>query len=351
MPVAIKIELTEEQKQLFKETAGRPDNAAANQARQEFAAQFGDMVLKTLPIGNTVRDIYEVRTKTTGEMKFMVEPNDTVAWHMSKIGQFARNYIEGDVVFINTEVYQTSVYYSLDFAKDADYNVASIAMNKMNEAMQRLEESEGWLLIRAAVNNAPSSQKVQVANGNPGAGYFSKQLLNTMLLYFEIEGKALDAIYLPPTAMADVRNWTETNIDPETQRQIFVAGGLSGIWNIKLIPVPLIRYYETIDDRKARRKTIIDRLFNPNDKLLNGSDVWNSGAKTAYANGTLEVCYGISKQDFGILAIKEEFNTYIDPTAITRYEQGIMGRQRSGFAIIDSERIVMGVVDRTYTES
>jgi hypothetical protein len=351
MGVNIKLEMTDEQKTLFKATAGREDDQGAIKSRREWAANFGDMLLRTVPINNTVREIFNVRTKPDGDMKFMIEPNDTIAWQMSKIGQFARNYIEGDVVYVPTDVYQTSVYYSLDFAEDADYSVSEVALNKLNDAVARFEETQGWMLIRAAVNNAPTAQRIQVANLNPGAGYFSKQLMNLLLLYFEIEGKALDRIYVPPTAMADVRNWTETTIDPETQRQIFVAGGLTQIWNVQLQSVPLVRYFKSIEDKKTRTKTIIDRLFNPNDKLVGGADVWNAGAKSAYAAGTLEVCYGISLEDFGIMAIKTPLRTYEDPTAILRWEQGILARERVGFIIIDSERVVMGIVDRTNTES
>jgi len=350
----IKVQLTEKQKSLFKATAGDLpggdlSRTEATNRRSEWAAQFGDMLLRTISFGNTVRDIFDVRTKENGEMKFLIEPNDTQAWVMPKVGQFARNYIEADEVYIPTDIFGTSVYYSLDFAKDSDLDVPGIALNKLNQALLRLEETQGWLLIRASVNNAPASQRIQIANGTPGAGHFSKSLFNAILLYFEKEQKPLSSFYVPPEAMADIRGWTTTQIDEMTQRQIFVAGGLNGIWNVPFSTVPLIKYYESVEARKNRQKTVADRLFDPSDKLENGSDVWSAPAKAAYANGTLQVCYGISKPDFGILAIKEKVRTVDDPTAIIRWEQGILARERLGFAIIDSENIVMGLVDRTHT--
>ena len=356
MAVKIQLELTERQKTLFKETATDKDRESqfaetAQKARREWAADFGDMLLKTVPIGNTIRDIFEVKTKPNGEMKFIIEPNDTIAWQMSKIGSFSRNWIEGDEVYVHNEINQTSVYYSLDYAEDADYNVASVATNKLNSAIQRFEETQGWMLLRAAVNNAPSPQRIQIENANPGAGWFSKQLFNLMLLYFEREGKALDTIYLPPDAMADVRNWTETTIDPVTQRQIFAAGGLTQIWNIQLQALPLIRYYLSVEDKKNKVKTTLDRMFNVNDKTVAGVDVWSAPAKASYLAGTLQVCYGISKTDLGIMAIKTPLRTFDDPTAILRWEQGVLARERVGFLIVDSERIIMGIVDRSYTES
>lgn len=353
MSIKVKIELTKEQEKLYRETAsdlvGEANQEEANKKRSEWAAQFGDMLRRTIQIGGTVRDIYDVRVKEKGEMRFLIEPNDITAWVMPKVGEFARNYIEADVVYIPTDVHASSVYYALDFARDADMNVPSIALNKLNQAMLRLEETQGWMLIRAAVNNAPAVQRIQVANGTPGAGHFSKVLFNLMLLYFEREQKVLNTYYLPPEAMADIRGWTQTQIDETTQRQIFQAGGMASIWNIQLQPIPLIRYYATVEDKKNRNRTYIDRLFDPNDKLENGSDVWSSAAKTAYANGTLQVCYGIAKTDFGIMAIKEQMVTVNDPVAITRWEQGILARMRLGFAIIDSENVVMGIVDRTHT--
>jgi len=350
----IKLELTSAQKTLFRTTAQDREQTSNEgmRARTEYAAQFGDMLLKTIPINSTVRGIYDVRTKPQGaEMRFLIEPNDTLAWVMSKIGQFARNWIEGDEVFVPVDIFQTSVYYSLDYAEDADYDVASIALNKLNDAILRLEETEGWMLLRAAVNNAPAAQQITIANLSTGTGQFSKHLFNAMLLYFEKEGKTLDVIYLPATGMADVRLWTTTTIDPVTQRQIFVAGGLNQIWNIPLVPIPLIRYYLTVDDKKSKTKVTLDRLFNPADKFSNANPVWNGTQRTAYAAGTLECCYGISKTDLGILAIKTPLRTYDDPTAIVRWEQGILARERIGFMIIDSERIVRGLVDRTSAES
>lgn len=355
MSVKVQLTLTDRQQQLFRETAADKDRSAENkakatEARSEWAAEFGDMLLKTVPVGNTIRDIFDVRSKPNGEMRFLIEPNDTIAWQMSKIGSFSRNWIEGDEVFVYTEAYQTSVYYSLDYAEDADYNVAQIALNKLNDAIQRFEESQGWMLIRAAVNNAPTPQRIQIENGQPGTGYFSKQLFNLMLLYFEKEGKTLDMLYVPPNAMADVRNWTVTSIDPQTQREIFVAGGMSRIWNIPFQSVPLIKYYMSVDDKKTKTKTTLDRMFSVNDKLENGSAVWNAGAIAKYNAGTLQVCYGISKTDFGIMAIKSPLRTMEDITAYLRWEQGVVARERVGFIVIDSERVIMGIVDRTYVE-
>jgi len=356
MPVKIQLELSDEQKKLFTACAGAKEEnyentAQAEQNRHAWAAQFGEMLVKTLPIGGTVRNIFEVKDATgKAEMKFLVEPNDVTAWVAPSTGTFARNYIQGDVLYVPWTQYASSVYYSLDFARDADFDVAAIALQKLNDSLLRLEEEQGWNLIRVAVNNAASAQRVQVSDNTTGAGFFSKQLFNLMTLYFEKLGKTVDAIYVPPTAQSDIRLWTQTQIDPVTQRQIFENAGMSSIWRIPFITVPLIRFYATIDDKKTKTYKVLDRLFNPSDKLEDGSDVWNGTAKTRYANGQLEVCYAISKPSFGIYAIKEQVRTVYDPSAIKEWEIGIFARFSAGFAIVDSENIVMGIVDRTYTE-
>lgn len=356
MALKIKLELDEEQKRLYRATAGDKEGdfhaaSEAARAREAWAASFGEVLRKTLPIGSTVRNIYEVKDATNKrDMVFYVEPNDVEGWTAPSIGTFSKNYIQGDLIYIPWQQFASSVYYSLDFARDADFDVPSIAVQKLNDSLLRLEEYQGWHLIRVAVNNADSSQRIAIADGTPGAGYFSKQLFSAMAKYFERLGKTPDAIYIPATAMADVRSWITPQIDPVTQKQIFDAAGITRIYNINLITIPLIHYYKTVEDKKNHNRTTLDRLFDPKDKKRNGSDVWTADQKNRYANGQFDVCYAISKADFGIYAIRENIKTVNDPIAIRDWEQGILARFSAGFAIIDSENICMGIVDRTFTE-
>lgn len=357
MSLKLTLELDDNQKELFQATAADKNeqfhqNNAASDSRNIWAAQFGDFLMKTLPINSTVRTIYSVKDATNKrDMMFMVEPNDVTAWVAPSIGSFVRNYISADMLFIPTQIFASSVYYSLDFASDADFDVPTYALQKLNDSLLRIEEQQGWMLLRSAVNNSDASQKIEIDNNTPGAGYFSRQLFSAMTSYFERNAKTIDAIYVPSTAMGDIRSWVSPTIDPTTQRQIFESAGLTRIYNVNLIPLPLILYYKSREDKKARKKSVLDRLFNANDKLENGSDVWNSTFKNKYSAGNLDVCYGISYDNLGIYAIKENVKTVNDPTAITTWEQGILARFRAGFAIVDHENIVMGIVDRTSQES
>ncbi len=357
MSLKLKLELDDDQKELFIATASDKEEAyhtgtEASQYREVWAAQFGEMLIKTLPANSTVRTIYDVKDATNKkDMMFMIEPNDVTAWVAPSVGSFVRNYIAGDMVFIPTQVFASSVFYSLDFAADADFDVPSFALQKLNDSLLRLEEQEGWMLVRTAVNNAPSAQRIEIENANPGAGYFSLQLFSAIASYFERVGKNLDAIYVPSTSMGDVRSWVSPRIDPVTQRSIIETAGITRIYNVNLVPLPLVHFYKSIEDKKKKRKSVLDRMFNPNDKLEDGTDVWSNAFKTKYTDGDLDVCYGISYDNFGIYAIKENVKTVNSPTAIETWEQGILARFRAGFCIIDSENVVMGIVDRTSSES
>ena len=355
MALKLKVTLTEEQKKLFRETAADlnetiHEGTRGNQARWEWAAQFGDMLMKTLPVTGTIRSIFDVRDATNKpDGKFLIDVNDVVAWEAPTFGSFARNYIEGDEVYVKWTAFATTCYYPLTYARDADYDVANFALQKMNDALLRAEEEHGWFLIRAAANNSGNEQKIQIPDAQAGCGKFSKELFNAAAMYFEATGKTLDSIYMPPDGMGDIRMWTSPEVDPTTQRQILVQAGLNTLWNIELDAVPLIVYYKSVEDRKSRSKSILDRLFNPNDKFMDGSPVWSGAAKSLYAQGKLKLAYGISKANFGIYAIRERVKTVNDPSAIKDWMQGIIARFESGFVIVDGENIVRLVVDRTAT--
>lgn len=357
MSLKISLELDDNQKELFQATAADKnqefhDNTESNNYRNIWAAQFGGMLMQTLPINGTVRNIYDVKDATNKrDMMFMIEPNDVTAWVAPSVGSFVRNYISADMLYIPTQIFASSVYYSLDFASDADFDVPTYALQKLNDSLLRIEEQEGWMLLRTAVNNSNSAQKIQIEDGTIGAGYFSLQLFSAIASYFERNAKTIDAVYVPSTSMGDVRSWASPRIDPQTQRQIIETSGISRIYNINLVPLPPIVYYKSREDKKARRKSILDRMFSANDKLENGADVWSGAFKIKYAAGLLDVCYGISYDNLGIYAIKENVKTVSDPVAIMTWEQGIVARFRAGFAIVDHENIVMGIVDRETSET
>lgn len=353
--MTLKVNLNDEQRQLFRATAGLdPANA---EARQAFAQLFGPMLLKTVPANSTVREIFNyVDMSSATEMKFPIDPNDVLAYYVAKIGSFQRQTIEGDYITLSPFAINQQTNWSLDYAKDAGYNVVDIALMKLNDAIVRLEEENGWGVLRKAANNAYANgftgQRIEIADGSTGAGVFSKQLINSMAAYFEARGKKMTHLYGPAgTMMKDIRNWTETNIDPVTQREIFVGGGLGSIWGTQIVPMPLLRYSLTMADKKAFTETTLDRLFNVNDTTDAGASVWSEAIQAKYAAGNYEVCYGVAAGDVGIFAQRDQITTVDDPTAVKYWEQGVLARERVAIAVTGPRDIVMGIVDRTSDET
>lgn len=357
--MGLKLELSNEQREILRLLANR-DPRVQMDAALEVGVALEDLLLKSLPTENTVRSLYNVKTATDrGSLKFPIAPNQGLAWVVSRLGSIARNFIEGTEIEIPVDAVATRWSFPLDYLADYNYSPIEYTANEMRDSIVRAEEAWGWQLIRWAANNAGAggavtwpnvSQKIQVTDGQAGSGYFSKQLLSAASLYFEKRNMKMRYLIGPPEMQNDIRNWGETQIDPVTRREVFVGGGLPQIWGTELKVMSPILTYPTVDDRTNRTPTTIDRLFDANDLLNTGAKAWTDGQVTQYNNGTLQVAFGIA-EDFGIMGEKETLRVVPDPTVITEWQMGWIARERVGFAIVDSIKILMMIVDRTDSES
>jgi hypothetical protein len=80
----------------------------------------------------------------------------------------------------------------------------------------------------------------KVVAGNAGAGYFSRELINKMIIIMKRTKHNLTDIFISPEDSSDVRAWEDdTIIDPTTRREILQAGELGAgelgaVWNVTL---------------------------------------------------------------------------------------------------------------------
>ncbi|MCP4596795.1 hypothetical protein, partial [Neptuniibacter sp.] len=74
----------------------------------------------------------------------------------------------------------------------------------------------------------------EIDPASTGAGYLSKELINKMIVGFKRIGRTLTDLYIAPEDAADIREWTDTDIDPVTRREIFQAGGMGSLWNVQM---------------------------------------------------------------------------------------------------------------------
>ena len=78
---------------------------------------------------------------------------------------------------------------------------------------------------------------------------------------------------------ADIREWTDTDIDPVTRREIFQAGGMGSLWNVALHEIQHLGatgLYNINGSASAFGKFVADGTEHYNSYLLDNPNITNA---------------------------------------------------------------------------
>lgn len=207
---------------VFRETASNDD------VRRAFAAQLAVPILMTINPQSSVRHIFMVDEIPPGALaRYPKDFADIQAIVMPQLGAVPENRVSGDELLVDTWKISTSTQYGIDYARDARFSVAEEAMRKIANAIIRTEEQAGWAVINAAVLETNTIQG-SLADGT------TVDNLNQMFVTMEQQGYVLTDVYMSVARAADIRTWTQTQIDPFTERETFVSGGMGKLWNTNI---------------------------------------------------------------------------------------------------------------------
>jgi hypothetical protein len=263
-------------------------SADNDELRQAFAASLSIPILKNIPPQTSVRNIFAVDVIPNGALaEYPIDLNDIeTAIILPRIGAVPMNTVVGDSLIVPTFEVANSVDWKLSFVRDGRFNIVERALEKLAQAFIRLEEGEGWRMVRAACDGTNTI-------GTPAAS-LTKDAFNDFITYMSKTGYTPTDIYVSPNRAKDIRTWTYTTLDPWTQREIFQAGGLNQIWNVALHEL------RTLSDGEA---------------------------------------YLFDTGRFGVMPIRSELQTYDDPTLIRRLRAGVVAWQEFGFAVLDKKAV------------
>lgn len=287
-----KMALTE-MSELFRESA------EDKEARAQFAESFAVMINEVLPVETSVRNIFTVEQIPAGAVPVYTSDVQPIsAWFLPKYGQAPTNIVEIEEVTVPTFEVTGKVEWKLRDAKHGRISVAERAMQRLMDSMLTMEEEAGWAVLKAAcgVTNTFSLA------GEEG---FTKAVANEgfRMMRSNRDYQVTD-IYLGVDAAADFRAWTDTDIDPVTQREIWVNAGLGNIWGANI------------------------------------HEVYFLGNDEAYF---LDARPG----KIGYMPIRDELKTWDNPTSIDKYRQGVVAYEEIGFVVMDSKAIVKASLTRT----
>jgi hypothetical protein len=352
-----------EMEELFRATAANgQDDVEAQRRFKAFAQALREPILQEIRLQSVVRGLFtEERLAPGAQAVYPVADDfDVPVWVLPNLGYVAQNFIEGvgEDVYVPTFKIATSADWKLTYARDGRVDIALRAARTIARAIAEYEEESGWRVIVPAATTDFSGQGLlparsapiyQVTAGAPGAGYLSKELINKMIVGFQRTDRELTRLWISPEDAADIREWTETDVDPVTRREIFQASGLGRVFNIEMTVLkhlgPLGKF--NINDTTSSYGIFKDTAGSFNDYVVTNGNVVDANGELTTAGESQIYGFSDDVSDSLVMPIREEFTVFDDPTLHRHQKQGVYGWEDVGFAVLDSRGIGMGVIDRT----
>jgi hypothetical protein len=351
-----------EMQELFKATAAisTPEGLAAYKA---FAAALTTPILQAIEQESIMRQLFSVERLGPGAQAVypVAEDFDMPVWILPGLGYVAQNFVEGigEEVNVPTFTIDGSGQWKLTYARDSRIDIPSRAAAKTAKAMADYEEECGWRVIIPSATSAFSgkgllgSRPAPIYEINPastGAGYLSKELINRMIVGFQRIGRKLTDLYVSPEDAADIREWTDTDIDPVTRREIFQASGMGSIWNVTLHVIQHLGatgLYNINGYASEYGKFKADSGEMYNAYQLDNPNVTAADGTVSTLGETQVIGFDMSVNDSLVMPIRKEYEAYDDPALLRQQQQGYFGWEEIGFACLDPRMLSIGIIDRS----
>lgn len=310
-------------------TAARQDDEGIR-ARQQVALALGAAWKQGMLEPDLLGDIFtRVPLAPGAEAKFPLDfySPDRESWFkafvMPRTGGIPTQMIEGDEVAVPTYEVANQIAWSLDYAKEARWDVIERAMEVFTNGFTRKLNDDGWhVILVAAKENSISS------DSSATSGAFTKKLMTTL----QVDIKRLTGgrysqvtdLYLSPEAIADLRNFSETSVDDLTLRNLLVApeGQLPTFFGIRLHELQELGY--TREYQEFLTSTIAQPI-----------------SMTA---GDEELCVALdlAHRDSFVMPVKEDLEVFDDENLHRERRMGVYGWMKVGFAALDTRRALLG---------
>jgi hypothetical protein len=350
-----------EMMELFRATAeiNTPEGLAAYRA---FAAAITTPILQKIELESIMRTLFAVERLGPGAQAVypVAEDFEIPVWVLPGLGYVAPNFIEGigGEVYVPTLTIDASADWKLTYARDSRIDIAQRAAARVAKDLANYEEECGWRVIMPAATSAFSGKGLlgsrpapiyEVDPSSTGAGYLSKELINKMIVGFKRIGRTLTDLYVSPEDAADIREWTDTDIDPVTRREIFQASGMGSIWNVRLHEVQHLGAtgLYNINGTGSEYGKFVAVANAYNQYSLDNPNVTNADGTVGTLGETQVMGFDLSVNDSLVMPIRKEYEAHDDPTLLRVQKQGFFGWAEIGFACLDSRMLGMGVIDRS----
>ena len=348
--------------ELFKATAAI-DTPEGMEAYKAFAQALTVPILQEIRDASIMRQLFAVERLAPGAQAVYPVADDfeIPVFVLPGLGYIAQNFIEGvgEEVYVPTFAISVSADWKVTYARDSRIDIPERAARNAARAIADYEEESGWRVIVPGGTTAFSGQGLlgsrsvpnfEVPAGATGEKFLSKELINLMMVGMKRVRRSLTDLYISPEDAADIREWTDTQVDPITRREIFQAAGMGSVWNINL--------HEVFQLGGTGRFNINQNGAAFGIFQVDGSGDFNdytpSSINTVSANGDVTTAgdtqiwgFDLGVNDSLVMPIRKEYEAHDDPTLLRQQKQGFFGWEELGFALLDSRMVQMGIIDRS----
>jgi len=348
--------------ELFKATAAF-DTPEGVEAYKAFAQALTVPILQEIRDASIMRQLFAVERLAAGAQAVYPVADDfeIPVFVLPGLGYIAQNFIEGvgEEVYVPTFSISVSADWKVTYARDSRIDIPERAARNSARAIADFEEDSGWrVIVPGGTTNfagqgllgSRSAPVYQVPSGATGEKFLSKELINLMMVGMKRVRRSLTDLYISPEDAADVREWTDTQVDPVTRREIFQAAGMGRIWNINLHEVFQLGATGRFNINSAATTFGIFQIDGGGDF----NDYTPTNVNAVDANGNVTTAgetqvwgFDLSVNDSLVMPIRKEYEAHDDPTLLRQQKQGFFGWEEVGFALLDSRMLQLGVIDRS----
>lgn len=343
-------------KELFKATASNEE------AGKAVAQALSTPILQLVRDSSLARQLFAVEVLEEGAQASYPIADDFEApvFVLPKVGTVPQNYIElaGEEVYVPTFNIGTSFDWALKYARDGRIDIAQRAMRNAARAIIDYEEECAWRVIAPAVTSdfpgkgllGPRPAPIVEIAGSLASGFLSKELINQMMIRMKRNRRMLTDLYVSPEDMGDIREWSDSQVDEQTRREIFVGSGMGSIFGVRLHEVQQLGATGRYNINSNSSGAGIFRVgaggsFNDYDPT--DENVVDANGNLTTAGETQIYGFDLTSNDSLVMPIRSELQFWDDPALHRQQKQGFYGWEEVGFAALDPRMMIMGVINRS----
>lgn len=234
-------------------------------------------------------------------------------------GKIPTQPVEGDEIIVPVYKIGNSIDWSIDFSRDARWDIINRAMEVYNNGFIQKINDDGWhCLLKAADVNT------NISDSSATSGVLTKRLITGMQVGIKRltggRGSKLTDIWVSPEGLADIRNFDNTALDDVTLRNLLIGGDVPALFGVKLHEIEEFGYGQEYQEYVT------------------------STLSHALTTGDEELCVGfdLKTRDSFMMPIRANLETFDDPALHRKGRQGVYGWMRLGFGALDSRRVLFG---------